>query len=227
MIVIDEPAALEALKHYEIRVARTKFVDSVEDAIAFAERRNAPDPRFMPIVLRRPFSDDEPAVEGRELILHDEQAIRHAYDELLARDSQATILAQEATAAGTTIAVSGRVDEACGKVIALELGAHRIERMVPLDEAAAEALVDHVRDYGHEIKAEHARRMLEHLVLHVSQFFQETGATSFRIWVRLHENGYTVVRAAVSAPAGLHVKTRLAPRAHDRKGDEYHPAGRQ
>jgi len=69
--------------------------------------------------------------------------------------------------------------------------------------------------------------MLEHLLMRVSKFFEKSGVSDLRLDVRLHDNSYSVIDASMHAPRPLHIKQRLAPRAHDRKGDEYHPAGRQ
>jgi len=50
--VIGHIEALGILGHYGIRVVRAKYVDSAEDAIAFAARRDARDRNSVPIVLR-------------------------------------------------------------------------------------------------------------------------------------------------------------------------------
>ena len=48
---IDKLNGLNLLDRYDIRVVRAKYVDSPEDAIAFAVRRTAQDERAMPIEL--------------------------------------------------------------------------------------------------------------------------------------------------------------------------------
>lgn len=50
--------------------------------------------------------------------------------------------------------------------------------------------------------------MLEHLLLRVSAFFEETPVTDFRLAVRLHENSYAVLDAWMASPRALHVKER-------------------
>jgi hypothetical protein len=208
-MIIDTIEALSLLKERGIRVARSKFVDSPEDAIAFAERRTAKDPRLVPIVLR---PDETP--------LHDEGAIRQAY----ARRVQAgdeKVLAQTATAAGTPVVIAGRIEDG-RKVVAVPSGTHGIERMVPLDTAGAEVLALHIRDFHHHGADEKAHRMVEHLLLRVSAFFEQTPVTEFRLTVRLHENSYTVTDASMTSPKALHLKKRLGHHAHDdRKGEEY------
>ena len=217
--IIGKQAALDALDHFDIRVARTKEVDSAEDAIAFAERRNAKDPRIVPIVLR-PNGDK----------LDSEAAIRQAYDDLVraAGTGERHIFAQTYTAPGTDVTIVGELDEALGKTLALHGTTNGgVRRMVPLDAAGAEALVLSFLGFDHHGPREQTRRMLEHLLMKVSAMYEETPLLSFRIDVRLHENGYTVIDAAMAASKALHLRKRLDRRAHDRKGDEFHPAGVQ
>jgi hypothetical protein len=69
--------------------------------------------------------------------------------------------------------------------------------------------------------------MIEHVLLRVSTLFEDAGVSDFALTVRLHENSYTVVDAWMKAPARLHLKERLDRHAHDRKAEDYHPAGRE
>jgi hypothetical protein len=217
MINMNTIESLNALKHYGIHTARTKIVDSPEDAIAFAERRNAPDPRFMPIVL---FGSASGIASSA---LSTEDAIRRAYEYLAQGAAPPKIVAQEVTEAGTQIAISGSTDADEKKTLALQ-GA---ERMMPLDTAGAEWLASNYQRHHHHGKSEKARHMLEHLLLSASEFFEESGVSAFQMTVRLHENSYTVLGASMTAPRALHLKERLARHAHDRKGADYHPAGRE
>ena len=70
--------------------------------------------------------------------------------------------------------------------------------------------------------------MLEHLLMRVSQFFNdEPGVESFTLSpLRIHENSYTVLDAIVRLSGPIHSRTRLDAHAHDRKG-HYQPSGRQ
>lgn len=228
-MIIDTIEALELLKDHDIRTARSKFVDSPEDAIAFAERRAAPDPRFMAIVLRRAAPAPNGGVDAEPMpkALHSEDAIRRAYAELAAGLEPGTILAQEAVDPGTPIAISGRTDPGKGKTLTLYSARHGVERMVPLDEAGAAVLASNFQAHQHHGHDERVRRMVEHLLLRVSAFFERSAVTDLHLAVRLHENGYTVLDATMQSPTALHAKHRLDPRAHDRKGDDYHPAGRE
>jgi hypothetical protein len=224
-MIIDTVEALSLLKDHDIRVARTKAVDSAEDAIAFAERRNAPDPRLMPIVIRRaaaPNAAGEPVPAPKPLRTVD--AIRRAYGELAGGLEPGTILAQDATDPGTPIEIAGRTDPDKGKTLTLFSARHGVERMVPLDEAGATVLATNFQAHGHHGADERTRRMLEHLLLRVSSFFEATPVSDLHLTVRLHENSYTVLDATMHSPKALHAKHRLDPRAHDRKGDDYHPS---
>jgi hypothetical protein len=88
-------------------------------------------------------------------------------------------------------------------------------------------LASNYESYGHHGSRESTRRMLEHLLLRVSDFFEETGVDEFRLDVRLHENEYTVLDATMTSARTLHVKPRLGKHAHDdRIGEEYRARGR-
>jgi hypothetical protein len=229
-MILDKMTAFKALEHYGIHVARTTYVDSAAGAIAFAERRNASDPRFMPIVLRAVSADaiDRPTLTA-ERPLQTETAIRRAYDELVHEvgTTDRRIVAQVATVHGTDIAIFGQTDEAHGKTIALHSATHAVQQMIPIEASAAETLVSNFEGYHHHGSREHVRRMLEHLLCKVSSFFEQTPVTSFELAVRLHENSYTVLDVSMTSPKALRLKARLDSRAHDRKGDEFHPSGRQ
>jgi len=218
---IETIEAFKALKHYGIHAARTKFVDSPEAAIAFASRRDAPDPRSMPIVLR----SGEPGSDS--LALETEHAIRRAYEYFSQAPPGAKVLAQEAIGPGTDITIAGRTDPDGGTLIELIGTSHRAERMMPLGEAGAEFLATNFQAHNHHGADDKTRRMLEHLLLRVSAFFEHSGVSDFSLRVRLHENSYTVLDAVMKAPKALHLKERLDAHAHDRKAADYHPAGRE
>lgn len=229
-MILDKMESFALLKHYEIRAVRAKHVDSAEDAIAFAERRNAPDPRFLPIVLHANEPEAEPSIPAAgEHPLKTEEAIRHAYAELVHRvgAGERRIWAHEAVEPGSEIAISGRTDEAKGKVVSLQSATHSVERMLPINAAAAEALAENFEGYHHRGSREQTRRMIEYLLERVSELFEQTPITAFRLTMRLHENSYTVLDASMTSPKAVHLRPRLDPRAHDRKGDDFHPAGRQ
>ncbi|HEY9085865.1 MAG TPA: hypothetical protein VIN40_08050 [Candidatus Tyrphobacter sp.] len=133
--------------------------------------------------------------------LHTEEAIRQAY-ERLARSRAGAILAQAMTEPGTDITILRRADAAHSPITSLETHGNR-----------------------HLESSEKVRRMLDHLSLKVGEAFDDAGATELRVLVRLHGNAYTVLDGAMTVPREPHLKKRLDPRAHDRMGDDYHPAG--
>jgi len=229
---IDKIEGLHALEHYGIRVVRAKYVDSAEDVIAFAGRRDAEDDRPVPIELRVVGQGKQP-LSGRGVThgpLLDHEAIRRAYAELAPRVERAggRIVAADAVGDGTDIAITGRSDEALGKCLTVRSAVHCVQRMVPLDEGGAEALARNVQGFHHHGASEQGRRMLEHLLLRVSTFFEDSGVESFDLDpVRIHENGYTVLDATLRSRASLHRKARLQREDHDRKSLDYHPSGRQ
>lgn len=218
--MLDQVETLEALAACGIQVARTKYVDSAEDAIAFASRREARDPRLVPILLRVDIPGAYPIGP-----LRNDRAIRRAFEKLSAGGSQTRILAQVATELGTELVIEGHAEEGAGKVIELRGQSHGITRMLPLDEAGARALVEHYRGFGHHGKSEREQRMLEHLLLRAAAFYEQEEVSAFRLDpVRLHGGTYTVLGASVILSAPIH----LVPRAdHDRKAEGYHPAGKQ
>jgi hypothetical protein len=222
--------AFKLLRHYGIRVARSKVVDSPEDAIAFAERRTAKDPRFMPIVLRRitPGAQSGNAhLAVAASALQTEDAIRQAYINFAGAGTDGEILAQALTVPGTDITIAGRTEEDLGKVIAVSSATHSVEHMIPLGPAGAELLALNAQAFHHHGSRETAHRMLEHLLMRVSALFEETPVTAFRLAVRLHENSYTVLDASMTSPKTLHIKERLNRHAQDKRGEGYHPSGPQ
>jgi len=232
IMILDKIDGFTALTRSGMHVARTRYVDSAEDAIAFAARRDARDERAVPILLRAIGRGDDGRTAGLlvEKPLTDHKAIRRVYRELMPQVGSAgdRILAEASTEHGTDIAIEGRTDASLGKVVVLRNHAHSVERMVPLDPDGAETLVAGFQGYHHQPPSEKMRRMLEHLLMRVSAFFEETGVESFVLDpVRLHENSYTILDATLRSHRPLHISKRLAPNAHDRKGYDYRPSGRQ
>jgi len=229
-MIIDRIDALEALAHYDIRVARSKYVDSADDALAFAARRTAPDQRLLPIRLYGAFPGvalgSTPAFS--ESPFTDRESIEDAYRRLAPKVAAAggRVVVQDAVPPGTEVAIEGSVDQALEKVIAVRSQTHRVEQMAPLDSAGAATLAANFEAHHHHGSREHVRRMLEHLLLKVSRFFEESAIERFELDpVRLHENTYAVLDAIVVGSRPLHVKHDESD-ARDRKG-HYRPSGRQ
>jgi hypothetical protein len=233
-MVLDKIEGYEALVQSGMHVVRARYVDSEEDAIAFAARRAARDERAVPIVLRALPRDAEGGTPD-ELVdgpLAGHDAVRAAYGRLTARLEPAggRILAAAVVGPGTDVAIEGRADAALGKVVALHGGggSHGMERMIPFGEDGAARLVEHFQEHDHRPHGERTRKMLEHLLMRVAAFFAESGVESFALDpVRLHDNGYTILDATLRAAGPLHLDKRLAHDARDRKGYGYHPSGRQ
>lgn len=225
MIDLDLCLALKVLHGAGIDVARSRAVDSAEDAIAFAERREARDPRFMPIVLRiaSPLGNDD-----RPAHLRSEDAIRSAFPALWsqAKAMGTYVVAQAFSESGTDVEVRGGLDEQDRKALSTGDGAGAVRRALPLDAASLTALAHGVRRYGHAERP-HVERMLEHALERLAHLFEEPDLQEFRVRLRLHENGAVVFDAGMRALRALDVPKRLDARAHDRKGDGYHPSGRQ
>jgi hypothetical protein len=212
---IDSLDALEALGRMDVRVARSKYVDSAEDAIAFAERRNAKDPRLVPIVLRH-------ANERKAEPLASEAAISRAYHQL--EHAPGRLMAQVALPHGDEFILVGETAPTGAKTLTVE--GRSAKPTVPIGSDGAQALALEVLAYEHREppKTEH---MLEHLFARVSKFFEGPKLQMLRVNVRLHEGTYTVTDVAAVATGPLHLEPMLGKRAHDRKGDEYRVPGRQ
>jgi hypothetical protein len=229
-MTIDYLEALALLEHAGIRVVRAKYVDSAQDAVAFATRREARDPRIVPIVLNgaphevskprhRPAADDA---------LHSSAAIQDAYERLSSATPGQRVLAQEYVTGGTDVALAYGINDSGHEFIALRSGDHSTEQLLPIDETAARALAEHMLAHDHRGRSEKSRRMIEHLILRVCGLLDEFPIEALELDpVRLHENTYTVLGAAIAAPSRLKVEKRLPNHARDRKGFGYRPSGRQ
>jgi hypothetical protein len=231
-INLDKIEVFHLLEQHGIRVARSAYVDSPEDAIAFSSRRTAADERMVPIVLRLVPTGQPPREIPHAVAapLPDEGTIRAAYEALTAGVdlTHQHILAQEFIEAGTDLAVEGRSAANERKLIALRVGGESAEAQLPLDPAAAEGLVTNLRPFHHRGAGEKQRRMVEHLLLNVSDFFANADVESFSLApLRVHENTYSLIDASVVARRPLHVKERLGRHAHDAKEYGFRPSGRQ
>jgi len=207
---IDFIETLHALDHLDIRVVRAAYADSADSAIAFAARRDMHDPRAVAIVLSR--TDDGKGAPGTgafpALALADETAIRAAFDALMAAaPAGSRILAREYVAPGTDVAIVGRT-EAGRKYMELRAGEDGVRRMIPLTEIGAELMAGHFLSRDHRGSDKHRRRMLEHLTLRAAELFATAGIDSLVLDpIRLHENGYTVLGAAIEASTALHFES--------------------
>jgi hypothetical protein len=231
-MTIDFLEALALLEHAGIRVVRAKYVDSAEDAVAFAMRSEAPNSRVLPTVLRSEPHDGETAQPRATagVVLHSSAAIQTEYGRLAATTQTAAtrILAQEYVGAGTDIALVYHAEDPGQKYLELRSGEHGAEQLLPIDESGARILAEHMLAHDHRGRSEKSRRMLEHLILRVCGLLDEFPIDTLELDpVRLHDNSYTVLGAAITAPSRLRVDRRLTSHARDRKAYGYRPSGRQ
>jgi len=229
-MIVDRIDLFEALAQHEIRVARSAYADSAADALAFAARRTAPDARLVPIRLQAAFPGvalkSTPAFS--ESPYTDPQSIEDAYERLAGKTAAADgrVLVQVATEPGTDIGIECRIDAALGKVIAIHGAAHGAPQLLPLGSAGAAALAGSIQGRNHHLARAHVQRMLEHLLIRVAGFYEESGMDRLEIDpVRLHGNGYTVLDAIAVSQHALRVK-HIEAGERDKKG-HYHPSGRQ
>ena len=75
--------------------------------------------------------------------------------------------------------------------------------------------------------SEQSLRMLAHLFVKASKMYEESGMDDFVLWIRVHDNGYKVIDAAMTAERMPEIAHRLGKHAHDRWSYDYHPSGRQ
>jgi hypothetical protein len=228
-MTIDFLEALNLLEHAGIRVVRAKYVDSAQDAIAFATRREARDPRVVPIVLSTAAGNDSTPQRraGADDVLHSSAAIQASYERLANVATAPRALARDSVGSGTDIALAyGRNDKG-QESLELRSGDHSTEQLLPIDATGARVLVEHMLAHDHRGRSEKSRRMVEHLVLRVCSVLDEFPIEALELDIRLHENTYTVMGASITAPSRLRVDKRLPNHAHDRKAFGYRPTGRQ
>lgn len=215
---MDSVEALELLREYGIHVARTRYVDSGEDAVFFAEGRS--------IALRVIVSGNGTVPHPVETGLRQQEAIRHAYERLAPQaiiHAGGHVLAQHEVDAGTDIAIEGRDDPSIGRIIELRCGERRVHRLHPLTPDLSMAMLSEFQSKNGIASGEKAAHMLSHLLLRVSELFSEDAIESIMLSpVRLHDNSYHVLHAVISAKRSLPIRKRLDRHAHDKKA-AYHP----
>lgn len=214
---LDLVDILALLESYGIAVARSAYVDSAENAIVFANRR--------PISMYhlRPDGRGYDPADGHVDVLGDD-AIRKAYRSLTAK-AGSRIFAQAEVEAGTGIRLAGYKRDA-NKYIRLLAGSHQIERFCPLSDDTAEAMLEDVGSGRSIASSEHARRMLAHLFVKASEMFEESTIDDFVLWIRVHDNGYKVIDAQMTADRIPEIAHHAGKHAHDRWSYDYHPAVR-
>jgi ATP-grasp domain len=207
--IIDTVEGLEFLREHGIAIAPTRYVDGSEDAVFFAAGR--------PVALRIAAS----AVGGiarseapPEAGLRTASAIRQAYDRL----APARVIAQHQAEAGTNITIEGRDDEKIGRIVELRCGAHTVHRLHPLSLEQAESMLSEFRSKRGIAASEKAARMLTHLLVRVSEVYEDESISRLLLDpVRLHDNRYEVLDAAIWSKRALRLNPRLDKHARDKK----------
>ena len=214
MTTIDFEDGRELLRQHDIRVVRARIVDSAEDAINFSARRT--------IDLCVLAAQAETAPSDIEERLRSPDKIRHAYTRLqehsLAHPGS-RILARRILEDGTDVAVEARDDATLGRIVEIRGGTHVAHRLHPLGEDQAEGMLVEFHA-KHGIASSEARTyMLAHLLLHVSEIFEDDAIERMTLaQVRVADNSYEVVDVHVVANRPLDLNRRLGRHAHDRKG---------
>jgi hypothetical protein len=211
-MIIDTLETLELLRERGIHVARTRYVDSAEDAVFFSERQA--------IELRVIASGSE-APDIVETKLKGDDTIRHAYDRVAPHAKALTtghVLAQLQVANGTDIAIEGRNDPKLGRIIELRCGAHHVHRLHPLTEDLAESMLSDFHSKRGIAANEKATRMLVHLLERISSVYEDEAIERVLLDpIRLHDNSYHVLNATIASKRSLSLHKRLARDAHDKK----------
>lgn len=214
MTTIDFEDGRELLREHEIRVVRARIVDSAEDAIAFSARRT--------IDLCALAANAETPPTDIEHDLRSTGKIRHAFARLQERvlgRPGSRILARRILEDGTDIVVEARDDTTLGGIVEIRGGSHVAHRLHPVGEDQAEGMLAEFHA-KHGIASSEARtRMLAHLLLHVSEIFEDDAIERMTLdQIRVADNSYEVVDVHVVANKPLDLKRRLGRHAHDRKG---------
>ena len=217
-MIFETIDALELLREHGIRVVRSRYVDSAQDAVFFAEHR--------PISLRTVSNGHAPTTATAETDLRKSHAIRHAYERiapLVEKSANGHVLAQRSIESGTDIAIECRNDPKLGPIVEIRSGSHHAHRLAPVDELQAEAMLNEFHAKHGIAPAEKATRMLAHLLLRVCAVFAEAAIERVTLDpIRLHDSTYDVISASVEARHPIALNRRLGKHAHDRRAS-YQP----
>jgi hypothetical protein len=205
--IIDTVEGLEFLHEHGINIAPTRYVDSSEDAVFFAAGR--------PLELRVAAANGAARPEAPpEAGLRTASEIRQAYDRL----APTRVIARHQAEAGTNITIEGRDDEKIGRIIELRCGTHAVHRLHPLSLDQAEVMLSEFRSKRSIAGGEKAARMLAHLLVRVSEVYADETVTRLLLDpVRLHDNRYEVLDAAIWSKRALRLNPRLDRHARDKK----------
>lgn len=222
MTTIDFELGRELLREHDVRVVRARVVDSAEDAIAFAARRTI-NLYALPVQNGALPSDIEHDLRSTENI---RRAFARLKERCLARPGS-RVLARRILEEGTDLVIEARDDAKLGRLIEIRGGGHVAHRLAPLGEDQAEAMLVEFHAKHGVASSEARTRMLAHLLIHVSDIFEDDAIDRMTLGqVRVADNTYEVVDVHVVAKKPLDLHRRLGRHAHDRKGF-YTPSGQQ
>jgi len=201
-MIVDTLTVLDLLRERGVRVARSRYVTSAKQAVAFAARG--------PIALRL-----VPALyaSGSSIAINDlttSQMVRRAFERLASqaeRFAGGQILAQRMVDPGTDIAIRCRADAALGRIVEVRNGVHRVQGAAPLDARAAQAVLTEFFERAHVALDPAAIRTLTRLMVQVCAIFVNTASSRLTLDpVRLHDDKYDVIGATLEMrrAAGSH-----------------------
>ncbi|MGD0472714.1 MAG: acetate--CoA ligase family protein [Candidatus Velthaea sp.] len=206
-MIVDTLTVLDLLRERGIRVARSRYVTSAKQAVAFAARG--------PIALRL-----VPPAYGADVSLAltdltSAQMVRRAYERIAAQAQKLAggqILAQRMVECGTDIGIRCRADAALGRIVEVRSGAHRVVGAAPVDLHQAQAVLANVFDKAQVALEPAALRALALVMVRVCAIFVNTASARLTLDpVRLHRDSYAVIDAKLEMPrAG--VTYRRSPR---------------
>ena len=192
-MIVDTLTVLDLLRERGVRVARSRYVTSAKQAVAFAARG--------PIALRL-----VPALyaAGSSIAINDlttSQMVRRAFERLASqaeRFAGGQILAQRMVDPGTDIAIRCRADATLGRIVEVRNGVYRVQGVAPLDARQAQAVLTEFFGRARVTLDPAAIRTLTRLMVQVCAIFVNTASSRLTLDpVRLHDDKYDVIGATL------------------------------
>lgn len=186
------------LKRYGISSIRSWYVSSAEEAISKANGN----PIAMKAITEKALHKSKSGLVSLNLKTEDE--IRSAFNSLSLKAAKLKpyrIIAQEMSKGGMEVIIGGKTDPQFGKVILLGLGGIYVEvfkdfavRVCPISKNDAASMIDSLKSENVITYGSENRKMLEGLLLKVSDMMTHTDIRELDINpVILRRNGYDVV----------------------------------
>jgi hypothetical protein len=197
-MIVDTLTVLDLLRERGVRVARSRYVATAKDAVAFGARG--------PIGLRLVpgwYGSDRPIAIND---LTTSEMVRRAYDRLAAQAakfSEGQILAQRMVDPGTDVTIRCRADAALGRTVEVRSGVHRVQGIAPIDARQAQALLTDALARAHIAFDPGAIHVLALLLVRVCAIFVSTASSRLTLDpVRLHDDTYDVIDATLEMRRG-------------------------